>query len=146
MRKRVEKRGNYFLYCQFCEHDGNCELRHHEFLGLPSSGKVDRSPYQGHEALAWHFATFQRKTARGGCNGRILENDNCFLPLQCECGTVIGGVGIAITCAKLTPNSLGRQRIAIALEIASRKGISLEEVDDSDLPPIDHDYPFCAQF
>ncbi len=127
--------GHYFACCQFCEHDGNCELKHFEFMGLPSAGKVDDTPYPGHEDLGWHFSTFQGRIARGACAGRIMKTDSIFFPLACECGTVVDS-----PCRKLTPNEKGRERLELAEKIAEEKGVELSEITPNDLPELDSNY------
>lgn len=131
--------GRYFPCCQFCEHDGNCELKHFELMGLPSAGKVDDTPYPGHEDLGWHFGVFQGNRRRGTCAGRIMKSDSIFFPLICECGTVIDSF-----CKKLTPNKKGRKRLKLAKGIAREKGIELSEIDPDDLPPLDPNYESVA--
>jgi hypothetical protein len=132
--------GHYFPYCQFCEHDGNCELRHNEFLGLNSQGKVDKSRYPGHEDLTWHFSAFQGNRRRGTCAGRIMKSGSIFIPLVCECGTAISSLtfsylfGIDSFCRKFRPNEKGKQRKKLAEKIAKKKDISIEKIKPEDLP------------
>lgn len=131
--------GHYFPYCQFCEYDGSCELRHNEFLGLESQGKVDKSRYPGHEDLSWHFSTFQKHLERGACNGRIRAIDSTFFPLGCECGTAIMSLKFCSIfgtgfCQKFKPNKKGEQRMELAEKIAKEKDISTEEIEPEDLP------------
>lgn len=131
--------GHYFPYCQFCEHDGSCELRHNEFLGLNSQGKVDKTGYPGHEDLAWHFSVFQTRSKRGTCSGGIRASGSIYFPLQCECGTVICSLGLASLfgtefCRKFKPNEKGRRRLKLAEKIAKERGISIEEIGPDDLP------------
>lgn len=131
--------GHYFSCCQFCEHDGNCELRHFELVGLPSAGKIDDTPYPGHEDLSWHLSTFQGNRQRGTCAGRIVKSGSIYFPLVCECGTAIDSF-----CRKLTPNEKGRERLELAKRIAEEKGIEFSEVDPDDLPPPDPNYESVA--
>ena len=116
--------GHYFTYCQLCKHDGNCELKHYEVLGMRSSGKIDKTPYPGHENLRWHFSFLQTGTIRGMCAGRIIATISPFYPLACACGTVINGSN----CQKFEPNEEGLKRKKVAHEILARRGIP--ESDD----------------
>ncbi len=127
--------GRYFACCQFCVHDGNCELKHFELMGLPSADKVDDTPYPGHENLGWHLSAFQDNRQRGTCAGRIMKSGSIFIPLICECGTAINSF-----CKKMTPNKKGRKRLELAKRIAEEKGIELSEIDPEDLPPLDPNY------
>ena len=127
--EQKELRGGYFRYCQWCEHDGNCTLRHHEFMGAPDGGQVDKTPYSGHEDLRWAFSIFQDNTSRATCNGVIRATGSIFLPLGCQCGTVISGV-----CRKMKPNEKHVRALAIAEKIAKERGIQLSEVDPAEFP------------
>lgn len=134
-----EIKGGYFPYCQFCKHDGNCELKHHEFMGQRSTGKVDTSCYSGHEDLGWHMTAFQ-SGQRTSCSGRIRVSDNLYVPLICECGTRISSLTMQQLsgqfCAKFEENEKGLERLELAKEVARKKGIPLEEVTSDDLPEI----------
>ncbi len=127
--------GHYFPCCQFCVHDGNCELKHFELMGLSSAGKVDDTPYPGHENLVWHLSVFQDNRRRGTCAGRIMKSGSIFIPLICECGTAINSF-----CKKFTLNKKGRKRLKLAKGIAKEKRIELSEIDPEDLPPLDPNY------
>lgn len=127
--------GHYFPYCQFCTHDGRCELRHNELLGLPPGNGVDSTPYPGHENIRWHFSAFQRNSTRGQCTGRIKPSGSFFLPLVCECGTAVDSF-----CQKFSPNEKGKQRTKLAEQIASQKGVSVADLDPEDLPELDRGY------
>ena len=137
-------KGGYFFYCQWCRFDGHCILRHNQFLGMKSSGKIDKTPYPGHEDVGWHFIAAQRGTKRGMCHGRIYKTDSIYFPLACECGAVIPSLRFSsifgIFCAKFQPNEKGKERLRIAQEIAKKKGIKLSEIDFDDLPPPDPNY------
>lgn len=142
--------GHYFPYCQFCKYDGKCELRHNEFLGLPTQGKVDDSGYSGHENLGWHFSVFQKNNPRGTCNGRILATGSIFIPLYCECGTAVSSLALnALSgkgmCAKFQKNERGKKRLALAKRIAKRKSIPLSEIDPEDLPELNPRYKATMQ-
>lgn len=138
-----EIRGGYFPYCQFCKHDGICELKHHEFMGQPSAEKVDESPCPGHEDLGWHNTAFQF-TQRANCSGRIGISDNFYTPLICECHTVISSLALQELsggfCAKFGENEKGLERLKLAKKVARRKHIALEKVTSDDLPDIDENY------
>ena len=127
MSQRQPISGGYFPYCQFCLHDGNCALRHCDFLGMPSSQKTDASiPYGGHEDFTWLFSMFQINHSRGCCSGRIAQTISPFYPLQCSCGTVINSLSLTgsiggNTCQKFTPNARGQLRLTTAQEIADRR-------------------------
>jgi len=87
--------GHYFPYCQICKHDGSCELKHYEFLGIKPKGEIDRTAYQGHEDIEWHLTAFQGSDSRGNrgaCTGRIHATGSIFYPLACGCGTVISSL------------------------------------------------------
>lgn len=137
-----EIKGGYFPYCQFCRHDGNCELKHYEFMGQPSTDKVDHSPYPGHEDLGWHMSAFQ-SGSRASCSGRIRVSDNLYFPLICECHTAISSLTMqdlsGRICAKFEENEKGLERLELAKRIAQKKHISVEETFDY-LPPIDENY------
>ncbi len=139
-----ELRGGYFRYCQWCEHDGNCILRHCEFMGAPCSDRVDPNGYPGHEDLRWHFSWAQAGTSRSTCNGRIKPTNAFFIPLACECGTAISGV-----CRKMKPNEKHARSMVIAEKIAKEKGIELSEVDPTEFPypEFDPSYKYiCGQY
>lgn len=139
-------KGHYFPYCQFCRHDGKCELRHHEFLGLPSQGQTDRTSYRSHEDVRWGLSIFQQGTTRGTCSGRIHETGSIFYPLGCECGTVLSSLtltcllGSGGMCGKFDPNIRGRMRLILAKRIARRKHIAFRNVSPDNLPPLDPEY------
>jgi len=125
-------KGGYFQLCQFCEHDGQCILLHHEFMGVEPGDGVSKIPYPGHENLKWHFSVFQKGTMRSKCTGRILPTDNIFLPLSCECGTAINDS----MCEKFKPNEKGKRRIKLTEEVAEKKGIDKSDVCPEDLPEL----------
>ena len=109
-KKRIK--GRYFKYCQFCSHDGVCELLHCEFMGAKNSGKIipSRKAFD-HENLTEVFSMFQYGNVRQFCAGRICATGSTFYPLQCECGTVINSMRMAqvfggnpFVCAKFSPN------------------------------------------
>lgn len=120
--------GGYFPCCQFCKHDGSCELKHYEFMGVPPGGGIDRSPFH-HENLSWGFSLFQRNTSRAQCTGRIRATDRLFFPIACECGTVVDSF-----CQKFVPNEKGEERMALARQIAAQKEVALSEITTEDLP------------
>ena len=132
--KRNELLGGYFYCCQFCIHDGLCELRHCDFMGAPAGEGVDHSLYPGHENIAWHLSAFQLGSSRSQCTGKIRKNNSIFYPLICECGTAIDSP----VCQKLTLNDKGKERLILAQEIAKKRGVELSEIksDDEDLPEI----------
>lgn len=137
--------GHYFSYCQFCEHDGKCELKHHEYLGRPGSEGVDKTPYRSHEDLAWHMSSAQQNTPRGNCVGRIKATASLYYPLQCECGTVINSLTFGLLfgsdmCAKFEPNELGKERLELAKSIARTKHRALRKLNPAWLPDTDPDY------
>ncbi len=134
--------GHYFSYCQFCEHDEKCELKHYEYMGVESKGEIDRTHYPGHEVLSWHSTTFQRGHDRAACAGRFGVTDSLFYKLACECGTVIGGLDkpSGKICAKFESNKRGKERIKLAEKIAEERGIPLEEISAEDLPELDNNY------
>ncbi len=128
-RMKRDLTGGYFHYCQFCKHDGSCELKHYEFMGVPPGEGVDRSPFHHHEDLRWGFSAFQQNTSRAQCTGRIRATDSIFFPLVCECGTVVDSF-----CRKFVPNGRGKERVALAKQIAAQRGIALSEITPEDLP------------
>ncbi len=136
--------GHYFTYCQFCVHDGKCELRHCEFLGLPSAG--EKGPgFHHHEEIVDLLTIFQENTPQGCCNGRIVATDSPFIRLRCECGVAVSSLGLndipgGTFCHKFQPNEPGQARQKIAQEIASQRGISLCDVTPEDLPAINDSY------
>lgn len=137
--------GHYFPYCQFCSHDGRCELRHNQFLGLPSQGSIDKSVYSGHEDLPFHMTVFQNGTERGTCNGHIQRTGSVYYPLGCECGTVISSLSLSGLfgggfCQKFSPNEKGNERLRLAKQLAEERGVELSEISADDLPEPDPDY------
>lgn len=124
-------KGAYFELCQFCVHDGSCELRHHEFMGVSAGPGIDQSPYPGHEDLTWHFSSFQNGSSRAHCTGRIGRSKAHYLPLGCECGTAVTD----ISCQKFAANEAGHRRRRLAIQIALQRGLELEKVRSEDLPP-----------
>lgn len=140
MSPRRELLGRYFPYCQWCRHDGNCALRHCDFLGVLPGAGVDQTPYPGHENVSWHFSSFQvlgdKMVMRAQCTSRVRETNSIFLPLACECGTAIDG-GF---CQKFLANEAGAERLRIAEKLARERGIPTSEVPFGDLPPLDSLY------
>lgn len=107
--------GGYFIYCQQCKNDGNCILKHHEYMGVASQGRVDETPYHGHEDLAWHGTAFQRRSSRATCAGRISATNSFFYPLACECGTVVSSLTLSgAICQKFKPNGKYKMREVLA--------------------------------
>ncbi len=144
MVKTGELTGHYFTYCQWCKNDNNCVLLHHEFLGLPTNGKVDATPYPGHENLRWHMSGFQSDSRRGMCFGRIHATGNIFYPLGCDCGTVISSLtfsGIVNSgyCAKFEPNEKGKLREQQARSLSRKRHQRIDQILHL-LPPPDENY------
>ncbi len=136
--------GHYFPYCQFCEHDEKCELKHYEFLGVKSSEEILDGPFE-HENLSSKMSLFQQETPYATCGGRIGEHDSFFYRLACECGTVISSLTLSnafggFLCGKFEPNEKGRERMELTDRIAKEKGIPVGEVSPDDLPELDPDY------
>jgi hypothetical protein len=133
MDQRHHILGGYFPYCQFCLHDGNCALRHCDFLGNTSCDGIDDSiPYRGHEDFVWLFSIFQHNSPRGNCSGHISQTNSIFYPLQCSCGTVLNSLSMSSilgnhSCQKFTPNHRGKLRLVIAQEIAARRQANPEK-------------------
>jgi len=132
--------GHYFPYCQWCKFDGQCELKHCEFIGVEPGEGIDNSPYPGHENLAWHGSAFQGKSSRASCTGRISATDNLFYPLGCKCGTMISSLTLSSLfsqmCAKFVPNPKGRMREVIATAIIKTR----EEKSDQESDPSTKEY------
>ena len=122
-------KGAYFASCQFCTHDGSCELRHNEFTGLSPAPGVDTKTCLGQEDFAWHFVSFQKDTPRAHCSGRIGVTGSENLPLCCECGTAIDD----ISCQRFVPNDFGKKRIMEAMRLAVKRGVGLNEIRCADL-------------
>ncbi len=129
-----EIHGGYFVQCQYCEHDGSCELRHHEFMGISSRGEVNKFRFN-HEDLTLLFSWAQYGKEVSRCSGRVGGTGSIFFPVMCECSASISG-----SCQKFVPNQKGEERQMHAERIAEEKGISLDELDLDDLPPHDPSY------
>lgn len=132
--------GGYFPYCQWCKYDGNCVLKHHEFMGTPSQGEIDKTPYPGHEDLGWHGTAFHAGRSRSTCVGRIGATRSCFYPLACECGTVVNSLTFGSFCQKFVPNPKAKMREAIyralsQLREESSDQLILLEFDDFSRKP-----------
>jgi hypothetical protein len=133
--------GRYFNCCQYCIHDGSCELKHHEFMGTPAGNGIDTMPYQGHEGHEWLYSVAQKKSLRAMCTGRIRQTESRYYPLQCECGTSITGLGISdIDCKKFSINQKGLDRKAACEKIAAEHGVNLIDLDPELYPPHDESY------
>ncbi|MFA5052591.1 MAG: hypothetical protein WC565_00820 [Parcubacteria group bacterium] len=146
--------GHYFPYCQWCVNDGHCILRHCEFMGIKpnAEGKVDDTPYRGHENISWHMSGFQMKTRRAACVGKIYETDSIYFPLACECGTVISSLCFGTTfgtglCAKFQPNRNGKAMFRFVRWIKFMRWLRreeefnlLEELESIDASWVDHNY------
>jgi hypothetical protein len=121
-------KGNYFPYCQICKYDGNCELKHYEFLGIKPKGEVDKTPYKSHEDVAWPLSAFQTGSDRAACTGRINETGSIYYPLACECGTAISSLTFskvlgASLCQKFEFDGGKRvlEKVAVAKELARKR-------------------------
>lgn len=147
--ERRELKGGYFIYCQFCNHDGNCELKHNELLGLPANEKIHRrfgvNAAFEHENLSCASSAFQKNKVIGTCTGRIIETESLYFPLICsKCETVISSLTLqhmsGTCCAKFEPNEYYQKCIGNMEQIAKEKGITLDEVDFSYYPEPDEAY------
>lgn len=141
---RTFLKGAYFPYCQWCRKDGHCILRHYQFLGVEFADHANEFRF-AHEDLSCNMSAFQRNTTRAVCGGRIFETESFYLPLYCECGTVISSLTLSTAmgtgfCAKFQPSEKGKERMRMAEKIAKEKGIDISEVDPDDLPPADEKY------
>lgn len=120
--------GHYFPYCKFCVHDNVCELHHHEYTGASSLGSLVRhnKPFD-HEDLRGTMAIFQKGTTRECCSGKIGVTGSPFLPLRCQCGTVLGSITLSggHMCQKFIPTKEAIMQLAKAQEIAKEKGFTL---------------------
>jgi hypothetical protein len=137
--KGDSQKGHYFLYCQLCELDGKCVLRHNEFMGVApnAENKVDDTPYRGHEDVRWAISGFQGRTPRSACTGLIRKTDSIYYPLDCECGTALSSLTFSGVfgggCAKIQIGEKG-QKILDEIEeyaklSAEEEGIDVSEVD-----------------
>ena len=146
----TELKGGYFQYCQWCRHDGNCELKHNEFTGMKPDPYQARPTYS-HEDVSQELIAFQEGTPKGGCPGRIVATDNFYMPLACrECQSTIPSISLQVSfyrmCRKFGANEKGVERLELAKKIASEKGIKLEEVTPDLLPPPDPNYKSVMKF
>lgn len=149
MTSRSLINGGYFPYCQWCTHDGSCELRHYEFSGVESKDEVDKSEYPGHEDLRWHYSGFQGQSQRAACNGRIQASGSIFTPLVCECGTAISSLHITVLmgigfCRKFNPTEAGIKRNELACKMLSDRGESFDEggvLTEEELALLDKTFP-----
>lgn len=155
-QERGELKGGYFIYCQFCKHDGNCELTHNEFLGLEGNEEIHRqfgvNASFNHEDLSATFSAFQGNSILGTCTGRIaLTESSLFFPLACsKCGTVINSLAFqdltGSCCAKFDPNEFYQKHLVKMMKIAERKRITLNEVDTRYHPKTDESYEAVMEY
>ena len=139
-----ETKGGYFPYCQWCKYDGDCELKHNEFRGLPPNPSLN-TPRFSHENLAREFVAFQNIEDNGSCTGRIVAEENIYLPLVCgECHCAVPSLamqgGFYGLCRRFDTNQKGQERMKLARQIAREQGGGVSDIDPELLPPGDPDY------